>query len=1017
MGIDVIGIQEQDAVSRYELSRLLNSVECVDCIYADNWMINQYDWIFWSEFIQLPWKDFDEISYLWGIFKQERYYYCVAYVGDNNYMRWYPEAISPVCASMFCGARNVTNAEFIQVTINLLSQYIYDEFSVNRDNVWDRLQDIEIWSSEDWYLDEHDRELILLEAAECNNKECKLKNPGSFKTYLKYCMFNLEACAMSPMWEIWQAVWPVAELNIINRRNISNLNQIDIHQSVPGDIVLQALYQIYQEIDCEFDNDYDCDSLDNANDNCPNFYNSQQIDTDGDWVWDVCDADIDNDWVTNPIHILDDNWRINISVAEQGMDNCLTVTNPDQSIWQNLYVGDACADFSDKLALHIDVDQIIGSAPLSVNLKAVSKGEVKNIVRDLDDGTQSQWEKISHTFYAPWIYTISSKAEWIQNDAFAKVTIIVWENPADYHGLTIDAQKIGIRNKWEIVLASKKAGTIDKIVRDFWDDTGPLTKESNVLIKKIFDEWHYVITAKWFKDSKLVSASMINIWIGPMAKWSELKSSSLNPAVWQKINFNTEIYNISRKDISYIDWDFWGIRKKRKKSFDAEYSFQYPWPKVIKQTIQFKDESQLTNIITLFVQDPTRMTSHSLEMIPDKLWIKRWQDFMMSLSPLWDKFDDPLLLKYHYTNWINFMEKSLNNWPISSEPFLYQDAGVYYPKSTLHIDQCRVLENQATIVVHWFDICLEAFVAGTLDQFACDMDDDGIPDICDIDIDGDGIKNLIWIISSESSDCSISPENINFDILWDHLLWSCVLDNCPFEINPNQEDLNIDGIGDVCFLDINDLLAHQEWEEALHLGELDNDGDGIQDNQDLCPDLPENYNWIEDYDWCPEIWIEHNCSPYGIFTWLPETPNLCDFDWTCEDWENCDCLDCEDMIICCEEDCGSANDCNNNWSCENGENCDCPDCENMMICSPCGNGIIDPWETCLTCPEDVWPCPPTTCEDIICPGPCFSCPCQYVDFASDLAPGDIVRANLYDFTRTIFYDLSSAVPVDDWLEF
>jgi hypothetical protein len=34
------------------------------------------------------------------------------------------------------------------------------------------------------------------------------------------------------------------------------------------------------------------------------------------------------------------------------------------------------------------------------------------------------------------------------------------------------------------------------------------------------------------------------------------------------------------------------------------------------------------------------------------------------------------------------------------------------------------------------------------------MDNDGIPDICDDDIDGDGVKNLIGIILYERPDCS-----------------------------------------------------------------------------------------------------------------------------------------------------------------------------------------------------------------------------------------------------------------------
>jgi hypothetical protein len=48
------------------------------------------------------------------------------------------------------------------------------------------------------------------------------------------------------------------------------------------------------------------------------------------------------------------------------------------------------------------------------------------------------------------------------------------------------------------------------------------------------------------------------------------------------------------------------------------------------------------------------------------------------------------------------------------------------------------------------------------------MDDDKIPDICDDDIDGDGVKNLIGIIKFENADCSMGENNIDVPILAPH---------------------------------------------------------------------------------------------------------------------------------------------------------------------------------------------------------------------------------------------------------
>jgi len=112
------------------------------------------------------------------------------------------------------------------------------------------------------------------------------------------------------------------------------------------------------------------------------------------------------------------------------------------------------------------------------------------------------------------------------------------------------------------------------------------------------------------------------------------------------------------------------------------------------------------------------------------------------------------------------------------------------------------------------------------------MDGDGIPDICDNDIDGDGVKNLLGIIKFENPDCSIISDpthpnmNVDLNILNKHYKHICSLDNAPFDYNPDQLDLNIDGIGDI-------QSEVRIFQENL----LDTDGDGIPDIYDLCPTI------------------------------------------------------------------------------------------------------------------------------------------------------------------------------------
>ena len=122
-----------------------------------------------------------------------------------------------------------------------------------------------------------------------------------------------------------------------------------------------------------------------------------------------------------------------------------------------------------------------------------------------------------------------------------------------------------------------------------------------------------------------------------------------------------------------------------------------------------------------------------------------------------------------------------------------------------------------------------------------DMDGDGTPDFCDLDIDGDGLLN-------------------DFD-------------NCPEEYNPGQFDLEDDGLGDLCD-DDDDNDGVMDWDDCCPYDfdplQKDSDDDGAcdgcdpDDDNDGIPDLLDNCSYLP--------------NPDQVNTDGDDFGNLCDID-------------------------------------------------------------------------------------------------------------------------------------------
>ncbi len=869
-GIPVDEIIESDQISRYELTRLLNAVNCEDCVNTPQWMIDKYINPRWNDFTTLPWKDFGDIWYKWWIYNGKIYYYCVAYVWENVWMRWYPEWISPICDWKFCGNRNTTIWEFLQVVLNIADQYVYKNYLTNWVEIQTWMQGLNPWSYPEENLNEDDKKIINKYANE--NMSGILPNENSIQSYMKYCMFNLEKCGMQSFGEIKQWYWPVSELNILYDNNIvehEKFEDWEVHELVEGKYVLETLYNLFKIIDCSFEHNYDCDPMDNLNDNCPNHYNPSQKDTDWDGIGDVCDEDIDGDWILNPIWIVDDLWRIVISKRDDWMDNCLFIPNPDQKDSNNNGVWDACEDSQNYLWMYIKTEGLTTTAPVTVNFEAVTKWDIKwDIKRNFGDWSTAIGKRVSHTFIKNWIYNIESSANWINNKAHASTKILVWKNVLDNHSLQINSDKISWPLPLQVKFKIDKKWLFDKFEWNFGDGNIIERFDTNEIIKIFRDQRSTMVTVKWFKNWEVVAVAnmILSVWENELA--SKISANNISPKKGQSIKISTKLNGIDEKNIKKIEWNWWNEEIETNKKLEMLHIYESSGPRVITQKILLENDQEIQNFLTIYVRDELLEKSYGIQTSINSLVWNYFEDTKFEIKNIWYIPQSIMLLNRYDENNTEKNNEELDKWPKYLE-FKYNKEWIYNPKNSIIVDECINLNTVWTLAITKKDICMEAILNDKLDQYKCDMDNDGIPDVCDDDIDWDGMTNLIGLIEYENEDCSINMQNINRDIVSMHNN-ICGLDNCPTVNNENQMDLNNNWWWDLC-----DWEYFNDWESEEN-NQLDTDWDWIIDELDSCPLIPENYNGIEDFDGCPEIWANNNCNLWDFNYWFWDIDNYTD---------------------------------------------------------------------------------------------------------------------------------------------
>ena len=905
--LDADTFANKRSVSRYEVARLLNAANCEDCIQAPDWMKQTYTQKFWNDFKSIDGKDFNDINYWAAVWNKKSYYYCVAYVWDNGYMAWYPST-STKCQWNFCGQDAITVSEVYQTVLNIIQDQIRSKYQIDWSNV-------KTWMK---WLSKDKRNTILNKTNidAINNASTKLtyaQNNDEFQAWLKYCMYNLSWCNFQTFWKIWQAYWPISELNILYKEwmiTAEDAEKVYTSTSINWKDALRIFWAVFDNFSsCSFNVDYDCDWITNGKDNCPYTYNTNQYDLDDDGIWNVCDDDIDWDWIKNPVWIVDDNNHIVISLWDSSLDE-----KPlgDWELWFSFF---------------INVEAITTWVPAIVRFNSISSEDIESIERDFWDWTKStisNQSKTTHSYQWNWMFIVraiaKSKKWW---KSFAMTKFFVAAPQTENYMLNVSSSAVLKNKAIEYTLTPIYSWDLDSIVRSInnWEEKS--LKVSDKFKTTIKEDGMYVVNVKWYKNKELKAVAMISL----IKNWSpQYAGMVVNPKdLWDETSIATSLVWINRSEIEKISINWWG-EITTSTDLIQKYAYTEGWLKTIQQTVKLEDWTEFYAVATIMVNNPNLAQSYAVNMSGKRLAYNQNEKMSLGLNmypnvPVLSLFTSYQAWQKQFLSSPNLANTILN--------FAYATAWDKTLTNTIELNRCIALINQWTVHITSVDICESALKNWSISKYKCDQDKDWIPDICDDDIDWDGIKNLVGIITKENKDCSVTSDNVSIEILKKQI-WVCSLDNCPFNSNPDQSDLNNNWMWEVCEISISSLLTStrsvtSDEEVALTL-DKDQDQDWVPDSRDDCVNVPWN-----SANGCPQYYNQ-NCWVFSSC-----------WNGKLEAWETC--LNCpEDAWECCW-----------NGNLESRETCETCSAD-AWICGLCWNWKLDEWENCKSCPQDVWDC-------------------------------------------------------------